>query len=46
MSENEDTSSTARVKGDEVLKIPNLKKRKKKGITGEVDIKEDATYEE
>ena len=47
MSENEDISSTARVKGDKVLKISNLKKkRKKKGITGEVDIKEDATYEE
>ena len=29
MSENEDTSSTARVKGDEVLKISNLKKEEK-----------------
>jgi len=47
MSENEETSSSERVKGDEyVLKKANLKEEEKKGTTVKVDIKEDATSEE
>ena len=51
MSENEETSSSERVKGDEyVLKkaneAKNLKEEEKKGMTDKVDIKEDATSEE
>ena len=50
MSENEETSSSERVKGDEyVLKKANqanIKEGEKKGTTVKVDIKEDATSEE
>ena len=50
MSENEETSSSERVKGDEqVLKKANqanLKEEENKGMTGNVDVKEDATSEE
>ena len=50
MSENEETSSSERVKGDEyVLKKANqanLKEEEEKGTTVKVDIKEDATSDE
>jgi hypothetical protein len=50
MLENEETSSSERVKGDEyVLKKANqtnLKEEENKGTTVKVDIKEDATSEE
>jgi hypothetical protein len=47
MSENEETSSSARVKGaEEVLKKANLKEEKKEDRTDKSDIKEDATSEE
>jgi hypothetical protein len=50
MSENEDTSSSARLEGaEEVLKKANqanLKEEEKKGMTGKADVKEDATSEE
>ena len=50
MSENEETSSSERVKGDEyVLKKANqanLKEEEEKGTTVIVDTKEDATSEE
>lgn len=50
MSENEDTSSSARVEGaEEVLKKANqanLKEEEEKGTTVIVDTKEDATSEE
>ena len=50
MSENEETSSKERVKGDAyVLKKANqanLKEEEEKGMNGKVDIKEDATSEE
>jgi hypothetical protein len=50
MSENEETSSSERVKGDEyVLKKANqanIKEGEKKGTTVKVDVKEDATSEE
>jgi hypothetical protein len=50
MSENEETSSSERVKGDEyVLKKANqanLREEEEKGTTVKVDVKEDATSEE
>ena len=50
MSENEETSSSERVKGDEyVLKKANqakLKEEEEKDITVKVDTKEDTTSEE
>ena len=50
MSENEETSSSERVKGDEyVLKKANqanLKEEEEKSTSVKVDVKEDATSEE
>jgi hypothetical protein len=47
MSENEDTSSSARVEGaEEVLKKANVKGKEEKGTTVKADVKEDATSEE
>ena len=50
MSENEETSSSERVKGDEyVLKKTNqanLKEEEEKDMTVKVDTKEDTTSEE
>lgn len=50
MSENEETSSSERVKGDEyVLKKANqanLKEEEEKDMTVKVDTKEDTTSEE
>jgi hypothetical protein len=47
MSENEETSSSTMVEGAEkVLKNANLKEEKKKDMTDQADIKEDATSEE
>ena len=53
MSENEETSSSERVEGDEyVLKKANqanqanLKEKEKKSTNVKVDVKEDATSEE
>jgi hypothetical protein len=47
MSENEETSSSARVEGaEQVLKKANLKEEEEKDMTDKVDTKEDATSEE
>lgn len=50
MSENEETSSSERIKGDEyVLKKANqanIKVEEEKGTTVKADVKEDATSEE
>ena len=51
MSENEETSSSERVKEDElILKKANQanikEEEEEKGTTVKVDVKEDATYEE
>ena len=50
MSENEETSSSERVKEDEfILKRANqanIKEEEEKGTTVKVDLKEDATSEE
>jgi hypothetical protein len=50
MSENEDTSSSERIKEDEfILKRANqanIKEEEEKGTTVKVDLKEDATSEE
>lgn len=50
MSENDETSSSERVKGDEfILKKANqanLQEEENKGMASKVDVKEDATSEE
>ena len=46
MSENEETSSSARVEGaEEVLKKANLKEEEEKNTTVKTDVKEEDTSE-